>query len=66
MQEEIVKLEKRKKTLNSAFEALLGLENKFEEELTKIFKKKIKRVKKSEQTESKGGVKEHNCTMYNV
>ncbi|XP_036972430.1 cilia- and flagella-associated protein 44 [Acanthopagrus latus] len=55
MQEEIVKLEKRKKTLNSAFEALLGLENKFEEELTKIFKKKIKRVKKSEQTESKEG-----------
>lgn len=65
MQGEIAKLEKRKKALNVAFEAMLGLENKFEDELTRVFKKKVKRVKKNEQTESKGGVKEPNCIMYN-
>lgn len=54
MQGEIAKLEKRKKALNVAFEAMLGLENKFEDELTRVFKKKVKRVKKNEQTESKG------------
>lgn len=64
MQGEIAKLEKRKKALNVAFEAMLGLENKFEDELTRVFKKKVKRVKKNEQTESKGEVKER--IMYNV
>ncbi|KAK2888569.1 cilia- and flagella-associated protein 44 [Channa argus] len=47
---EIAKLQEREKALITAFQALLGENNKFEEFLTKVFKKKIKRVKKKEQT----------------
>ncbi|XP_076614824.1 cilia- and flagella-associated protein 44 [Chaetodon auriga] len=47
---EIAKLQEREKALTAAFQASLGKENKFEEFLTKVFKKKIKRVKKKEQT----------------
>ncbi|XP_033981538.1 cilia- and flagella-associated protein 44 isoform X1 [Trematomus bernacchii] len=47
---DIVKLQEREKALHAAFHASLGEENKFEEFLTKVFKKKIKRVKKKEPT----------------
>ncbi|KAM6987466.1 LOW QUALITY PROTEIN: cilia- and flagella-associated protein 44-like [Tautogolabrus adspersus] len=50
-QADIARLQEREKALFSAFQASLGLENKFEEFLTEVFKKKIKRVKKKEQTE---------------
>ncbi|KAJ4937453.1 hypothetical protein JOQ06_002088, partial [Pogonophryne albipinna] len=54
---DIVKLQEREKALHAAFYASLGEENKFEEFLTKVFKKKIKRVKKKEPTgnEDEGG-----------
>ncbi|KAK1884326.1 Cilia- and flagella-associated protein 44 [Dissostichus eleginoides] len=54
---DIVKLQEREKALHAAFHASLGEENKFEEFLTKVFKKKIKRVKKKEPTgnEDEGG-----------
>ncbi|XP_065821986.1 cilia- and flagella-associated protein 44 isoform X2 [Labrus bergylta] len=48
---DIARLREREKALFSAFQASLGLENKFEEFLTKVFKKKIKRVKKKEPAE---------------
>ncbi|KAK2818850.1 hypothetical protein Q5P01_024411 [Channa striata] len=47
---EIAKLQEREKSLNTALQALLGENNKFEDFLTKVFKKKVKRVKKKEQT----------------
>ncbi|KAK5851669.1 hypothetical protein PBY51_023206 [Eleginops maclovinus] len=47
---EIVKLQEREKALQAALHASLGEENKFEEFLIKVFKKKIKRVKKKEPT----------------
>ncbi|KAM6987447.1 cilia- and flagella-associated protein 44-like [Tautogolabrus adspersus] len=50
-QADIAQLQEREKALFSAFQASLGLENKFEEFLTEVFKKKIKHVKKKEQTE---------------
>ncbi|XP_045922375.1 cilia- and flagella-associated protein 44 isoform X1 [Micropterus dolomieu] len=49
---DIAKLQERERALIAAFHASLGEENKFEEFLTKVFKKKIKRVKKKEQTGS--------------
>uniref|UniRef100_A0A8D0ARD3 Cilia- and flagella-associated protein 44 n=1 Tax=Sander lucioperca TaxID=283035 RepID=A0A8D0ARD3_SANLU len=53
---DIAKLQEREKALIAAFHASLGEENKFEDFLTKVFKKKIKRVKKKEQAE--GGEEE--------
>nr|XP_024659041.1 cilia- and flagella-associated protein 44 isoform X2 [Maylandia zebra] len=47
---DIAKLQEREKALTAAFQASLGENNKYEEFLTKVFKKKIKRVKKKEQT----------------
>nr|XP_046230506.1 cilia- and flagella-associated protein 44 isoform X2 [Scatophagus argus] len=47
-QGEIAKLQERERALTAAFQASLGEENKFEEFLTKVFKKKIKRVEKKE------------------
>uniref|UniRef100_A0A3P8TUV7 Cilia- and flagella-associated protein 44 n=1 Tax=Amphiprion percula TaxID=161767 RepID=A0A3P8TUV7_AMPPE len=49
---DILKLQEREKSLTAAFQASLGENNKFEEFLTKVFKKKVKRVKKNEQTGS--------------
>ncbi|XP_050928726.1 cilia- and flagella-associated protein 44 [Lates calcarifer] len=49
-QRDIAKLQEREKALITAFQASLGENNKCEEFLTKVFKKKIKRVKKKEQT----------------
>ncbi|XP_044029955.1 cilia- and flagella-associated protein 44 [Siniperca chuatsi] len=46
--EDIAKLQERERALMAAFQASLGEENKFEEFLTKVFKKKIKRVKKEQ------------------
>ncbi|KAM9323043.1 cilia- and flagella-associated protein 44 [Pholidichthys leucotaenia] len=46
----ITKLQDRENALTAVFQASLGEDNKFEEFLTKVFKKKIKRVKKKEQT----------------
>ncbi|KAM7369353.1 hypothetical protein PAMP_013627 [Pampus punctatissimus] len=46
---DIAKLQEREKTLAAAFKASLGEDNKFEEFLTKVFKK-IKRVIKKERT----------------
>ncbi|XP_040915396.1 cilia- and flagella-associated protein 44 [Toxotes jaculatrix] len=48
-QRDIVKLQEREKALMAALQASLGENNKFEEFLTKVFKKKVKRVKKKEQ-----------------
>ncbi|KAM6975484.1 cilia- and flagella-associated protein 44-like [Tautogolabrus adspersus] len=50
-QADIARLQEREKALFSAFQASLGLENKFEDFLTKVFKKKVKRVKKKEPME---------------
>ncbi|KAF1377233.1 hypothetical protein PFLUV_G00198560 [Perca fluviatilis] len=55
---DIAKLQEREKALIAAFHASLGEENKFEDFLTKVFKKKVKRVKKKEQKE--GGEEEEN------
>ncbi|KAM9841109.1 cilia- and flagella-associated protein 44-like [Aulostomus maculatus] len=44
----IVKVQEREKSLAAAFQASLGDDNKFEEFLTKVFKKKIKRVEKDQ------------------
>ncbi|KAM7393288.1 hypothetical protein PAMA_008099 [Pampus argenteus] len=46
---DIAKLQEREKALAAAFKASLGEDNKFEEFLTKVFKK-IKRVNKKKQT----------------
>lgn len=51
---DIAKLQEREKALTAAFQASLGENNKYEEFLTKVFKKKIKRVKKKEQTGNEG------------
>ncbi|KAG7235618.1 hypothetical protein INR49_002428 [Caranx melampygus] len=53
-QREIAKLQEREKVLITAFHASLGEDNKFEEFLTKVFRKRIKRVKKKEQTGHEG------------
>ncbi|XP_041088697.1 cilia- and flagella-associated protein 44 isoform X2 [Polyodon spathula] len=45
---DIAKLQEREKTLHSTFLVSLGENNKFADFLTKVFKKKIKRVKKKE------------------
>ncbi|KAK6486478.1 cilia- and flagella-associated protein 44-like [Huso huso] len=45
---DIAKLQEREKTLHSTFHVSLGENNKFADFLTKVFKKKIKRVKKKE------------------
>lgn len=50
----INKLEGKEKTIAAAFQNSLGENNKFEEFLTRVFKKKIKRVKKKETSGSKG------------
>ncbi|KAM9338379.1 cilia- and flagella-associated protein 44 [Symphorus nematophorus] len=47
---DIAKLQEREKALAAAFQASLGEDNQFAEFLTKVFKKKIKRVKKKEPT----------------
>ncbi|XP_057211014.1 cilia- and flagella-associated protein 44 [Triplophysa rosa] len=52
---EIHKLQGKEKTIAAAFQNSLGENNKFEEFLTRVFKKKIKRVKKKETSGSKGG-----------
>ncbi|XP_055369540.1 cilia- and flagella-associated protein 44 isoform X2 [Betta splendens] len=46
---EIVELHEREKVLLASFQALLGKTTKFEDFLTKVFKKKVKRVKKKKQ-----------------
>lgn len=51
---DIAKLQEREKALTAAFQASLGENNKFEEFLTKVFKKKVKRAKKKDQTGDKG------------
>ncbi|KAG7487289.1 hypothetical protein MATL_G00021590 [Megalops atlanticus] len=47
-QQGIVKLQQREKALIASFQASLGDNNKFSDFLTKVFKKKVKRVKKKE------------------
>lgn len=51
---EIVKLQDEEKTIATSFQTSLGENNKFEEFLTKVFKRKIKRVKKKEARGSEG------------
>ncbi|KAM9735419.1 cilia- and flagella-associated protein 44 [Menidia menidia] len=46
---DIAKLQERDKALTAAFQASLGENHPFEEYLTKVFKKKVVRVKKKEQ-----------------
>lgn len=72
---DIAKVHEREKALAAAFQASLGEDNKFEEFLTKVFKKRIKRVKKKEQTENEGEQKKLSvivwscvsllCVLYN-
>uniref|UniRef100_W5L5L2 Cilia- and flagella-associated protein 44 n=1 Tax=Astyanax mexicanus TaxID=7994 RepID=W5L5L2_ASTMX len=45
---EVAKLQEKEKSLTAAFLSSLGENNKFTDFLTKVFKKKIKRVKKKE------------------
>ncbi|XP_017572667.1 cilia- and flagella-associated protein 44 isoform X3 [Pygocentrus nattereri] len=47
---DIAKLQEREKALTATFLASLGENNKFTDFLTRVFKKKIKRVKKKEKT----------------
>ncbi|XP_068191495.1 cilia- and flagella-associated protein 44-like [Antennarius striatus] len=47
-QAEVAKLQDKEKAVTAAFQALVGEENKFEKFLTKVFKMKIKCVKKEE------------------
>ncbi|XP_040053049.2 cilia- and flagella-associated protein 44 [Gasterosteus aculeatus] len=51
-QKDIAKLQERETGLIAVLHSMLGKDNQFEEFLTKIFKKKIKRVKKKQQTGS--------------
>jgi len=51
---DIAKLQERDKALTAAFQASLGENNPFEEFLTKVFKKKVKRVKNKEQGGNEG------------
>ncbi|XP_056155837.1 cilia- and flagella-associated protein 44 [Lampris incognitus] len=46
---EVAKLQDREKAVTAAFQASLGENNKFVDFLTKVFKKRIKRVKKKEE-----------------
>ncbi|XP_061603630.1 cilia- and flagella-associated protein 44-like [Phyllopteryx taeniolatus] len=46
---DITKVQEKEKAITKAFQASLGDDNKFEEYLTKVFKRKIKRGKKKEQ-----------------
>ncbi|MEQ2195070.1 hypothetical protein XENOCAPTIV_007055 [Xenoophorus captivus] len=50
----IAKLQEREKALTAAFKASLGENNPFQEFLTKVFRKKIKGVKKKEGNEGDG------------
>lgn len=45
---DILRLQGKEKTIAATFQASLGENNKFEEFLTRVFKKKIKRTKKKE------------------
>lgn len=45
---DILRLQGKEKTLTATFQVSLGENNKFEEFLTRVFKKKIKRTKKKE------------------
>ncbi|XP_036376519.1 cilia- and flagella-associated protein 44 [Megalops cyprinoides] len=47
-QQGVVKLQQREKALSASFHASLGDNNKFSDFLTRVFKKKVKRVKKKE------------------
>ncbi|XP_074546967.1 cilia- and flagella-associated protein 44 [Halichoeres trimaculatus] len=50
-QEDLAQLREREKALFATFKASLGPEHKFEEFLTKVFKKKVNRVKEKEPKE---------------
>lgn len=54
----MAKLQERERALTAALQASLD-KNKFEEFLTRVFRKKIKRVKKKERTGVEGEIK---CT----
>lgn len=56
---EIGRIQEREKDLTATFQASLGENNKFEDFLTKVFKKKVKHVNKKEQTGEEGKVKQH-------
>ncbi|XP_072567471.1 cilia- and flagella-associated protein 44 [Paramormyrops kingsleyae] len=49
-QQEVAHLQEQEKVLNATFQALLGPNNKWGPFLTKVFRKKVKRVKKREKT----------------
>nr|XP_061836799.1 cilia- and flagella-associated protein 44-like isoform X1 [Nerophis lumbriciformis] len=49
---DIAKVQEKEKCLTTAFQTALGDDNNFEEYLTKVFKKKIKRTKKKDPTGS--------------
>ncbi|KAI1891221.1 hypothetical protein AGOR_G00141550 [Albula goreensis] len=49
-QQLMLKLQQKEKALHASFQSSLGENNKFADFLTKVFKKKVKRVKKKEKT----------------
>uniref|UniRef100_A0A3B3STQ2 Cilia- and flagella-associated protein 44 n=1 Tax=Paramormyrops kingsleyae TaxID=1676925 RepID=A0A3B3STQ2_9TELE len=57
-QQEVAHLQEQEKVLNATFQALLGPNNKWGPFLTKVFRKKVKRVKKREKT---GEIGEHSA-----
>ncbi|XP_014831211.1 PREDICTED: cilia- and flagella-associated protein 44 [Poecilia mexicana] len=56
--ENIARLQEREKALAATFKASLGENNLFQDFLTKVFKKKVKRVKKKETTGEEGQEKD--------
>ncbi|PWA16165.1 hypothetical protein CCH79_00020620, partial [Gambusia affinis] len=56
--ENIARLQEREKALAATFKASLGENNPFQDFLTKVFKKKVKRVKKKETTGEEGQEKD--------
>lgn len=60
---DIDKLQEKEKALHAMFVQSLGENNKFADYLTKVFKKKIKRSKKKENT---GGGKKGIMTCYRL
>lgn len=57
---DIAKLQEIEKALAAAFKASLGENHPFQEFLTRVFRKKVKRVKKRETTGDEGDGKSQN------
>lgn len=60
---DILRLQGKEKTIAATFQTSLGENNKFEEFLTRVFKKKIKRTKKKE-TQGRDGELQVFCVFH--